>query len=74
MCDLWLVATKATMATLGTPPQQNISPGIFFGWFVITTHLLSFYFIFKFQLGVAMVAMVALKPNNLFSSFSPHNC
>ena len=41
--DFRLVATKATKATLGISPQQNISPYVF-GWLVITTHPPPLYF------------------------------
>ena len=48
------------MATLGTPPQQNISPVFLLVGSLSPPTTLPDYFIFKFQLGVAMVAMVAM--------------
>ena len=54
------MATMATMATLGTPPQQNISPVFLLVGSLSPPTTLPDYFIFKFQLGVAMVAMVAM--------------
>ena len=44
--DFWLVATKATMATLGSRPLKKYLL-YFFGWFVITTHHSSLLFYFQ---------------------------
>ena len=59
MLDFWLVAIMATMATLGSRPLKKISLSAL--W-LVSYHPTSFplYFFFNFNLGVAMVAMVAM--------------
>ena len=58
LLDFWLVATMATMATLGSRPLKKIS----LGFLLVGYHPTSFPFIFffNFQFRVAMVAMVAM--------------
>ena len=55
--DLWPMATMATMATPAGQPQKNLFR-ITVGWLSPPPPLSSFFF--KFQLGVAKVAMVAM--------------
>ena len=55
--DLWPVATMATMATPAGQPQKKSLPDN--RWLVITPST-PFFIFFKFQLGVAKVAMVAM--------------
>jgi len=50
----------ATMATLGSRPLKKKSRYRRFGWFVITPPPSPFIFFSSFNLGVAMVAMVAM--------------
>ena len=54
------IATLATLATLGANLLKKFCAGIFVGWFVITPPPFPLYFFFNFNLGVAMVAMVAM--------------
>ena len=59
LLDFWLVATMATMATLGSRPLKKIS----LGFSLVGYHPTSFPPLKKnssFNLGVAMVAMVAM--------------
>ena len=59
MLDFWLVATMATMATLGSRPLKKVS----LGFSLVGYHPTSFPPLKKnssFNLGVAMVAMVAM--------------
>ena len=58
--DFWLMATMATMATLVADLLKKSSPREF-SWVFITPHLTTFFiFFFNFNLGVAVVAMVAM--------------
>ena len=58
--DFRLVATMATMATLGSRPLKKNLTRILVGWFVITPPPSPSFFFSTFNLGVAMVAMVAM--------------
>ena len=54
------MATMATMATLVADLLKKSSPREF-SWVLITPHLTTFFiFFFNFNLGVAIVAMVAM--------------
>ena len=57
--DFWSVATMATMAT---PADQPLKKNLFgISWLVIIPlHLLASFFFSSFNLGVAMVAIVAI--------------
>ena len=59
--DFWLMATMATMATLVADLLKKSSPREF-SWVLITppTSQPSLFIFFNFNLGVAIVAMVAM--------------
>ena len=57
--DFWLMATMATMATLVADLLKKSSPREF-SWVVITPTSQPSLFFFNFNLGVAIVAMVAM--------------
>ena len=61
VCDFWLVATMATMATPGGRPLKKYRPE---SWVLVRyhppPHPLPFIYFFKIQFRVAMVAMVAM--------------
>ena len=57
--DFWLMATMATMATLLADLLKKSSPREF-SWVVITPPHNLLYFFSRFNLGVAIVAMVAM--------------
>ena len=60
LLDFWLVATMAMVATLGSRPLKKISLGFLLVG-SLSPHLLSpFIFFSSFNLGVAMVAMMAV--------------
>ena len=58
VCDFWLVATMATMATPRGRPLKKICAGVLLGVYHPTSSPL--YLFFKIQFRVAMVAMVAM--------------